>query len=744
MINRINEAVIGRLPEGLRLAALAMVPIVALLIFAGILVNNQLDQQSEANEINDAVEYSETAGSFLHELQVERSLLVLRSQDASLVSDTELTEQYARTDAAATAYTSYVDGQWDLLGAAASESVATIVDDIQTGELDGQRAAVENGSADPNAIIDTYSAVTGELLNTVAFVPTLSARTDVSLELDSYLNMLEAQDGYSIESAELSVVFATDSVSAEKLAELQTIAVNAEDDLANFEANAPNRVLDEYVAVSGSEAFAETAEARQAVYAAGTEGGFGINTASWHDVSMASVNQLNSVQQVQESALFDEASDISAAASSAMLWTILATAFAVVLVAAIAYLVARSITDPLRQLDEASAAVQAGDLGARAMVHDSQAIGHTAQALNSTLDELTTQLQVREEERDRLQQQIITLLDEVSAVAEGDLTVEAEVTADALGSVADSFNYMIAELRGIVASVNQTTAEVTTASGDIARTSSTLAESSEEQARQIAEAAIGIEEMATAIAKVSESAGLGATVATEARANAQRGAESVRATIEGMQRIRSEVQGTSRTIKRLGESSQEIGSIVALIEEIANQTNLLALNAAIQAAMAGEHGRGFAVVAEEVRRLAERAGEATQQIGTLVTSIQQETSEAVVSMDNSTREVVEGSRLADEAGATLAEIDAVVSRMSELIEEISVASNEQAQTAGQIAMTMQNVSEGTRSTTATTREAAESVNRLAGLAERLRESVATFRIGEDGLPSVVPSAADGD
>jgi twitching motility protein PilJ len=161
--------------------------------------------------------------------------------------------------------------------------------------------------------------------------------------------------------------------------------------------------------------------------------------------------------------------------------------------------------------------------------------------------------------------------------------------------------------------------------------------------------------------------------------------------------------------------------------------------------MAGEHGRGFAVVAEEVRRLAERAGEATQQIGTLVTSIQQETSEAVLSMDNSTREVVEGSRLADEAGATLAEIDAVVSRMAELIEGISTASNQQATTAGQIAMTMKEVSEGTRTTTAGTREAAESVDRLAGLAERLRDSVAAFRItGDETLPPVVPIPANGD
>src|SRR5207248_8689492 len=145
----------------------------------------------------------------------------------------------------------------------------------------------------------------------------------------------------------------------------------------------------------------------------------------------------------------------------------------------------------------------------------------------------------------------------------------------------------------------------------------------------------------------------------EARQNAHEGLESVRATIGGMQRIRGQVQQSAKQIKRLGESSQEIGQIVQLIEEIADQTNLLALNAAIQAAMAGEHGRGFAVVADEVHRLAERASVATKQIGGLVKSIQADTTEAVVAMENSTREVVEGSRLADSAGQRLEAINQV-------------------------------------------------------------------------------------
>lgn len=733
----------GRLTEGQRLAALALVPIIALAIFAFIVASNEWNERSQAQDIADAVEYSNVAGTLAHELQFERSLMVLRSQDTDLVTDEQLAEQYARTDAAITGYLDLVDGNYDILGAAHHEAIEHIVGDLSEDEIVRQRGAIANGTATPEGIITDYTDTSQEVIETVAIVPTLTTQADIALQLDSYLNLLEAQDRYSIVAAEFVAVFADDSASDQKLADLRALMVLAEDDLANFEANAQSDVLRQYAQINTMDAFANVEQARQTAFESGSDGNYGVDPSAWHDAAMEHVGALFSVQQTQETALLDDADAISADASSAVAWALIGAVVAILLATGLAVLVSRSFLDPLRHLTGVSEEIQAGNLGARASVNDEHAIGRAAEALNLALDEVTSLVQTREE-RDRIQQQIITLLDEVSAVAEGDLTVEAEVTADALGSVADSFNYMISELRGIVASVNQTTAEVTAASGDIARSSTTLAESSEMQARQVADAAMRIEEMAASISKVSETAGLGASVASDARANAQRGAESVRATIEGMQRIRSEVQGTSRTIKRLGESSQEIGSIVALIEEIANQTNLLALNAAIQAAMAGEHGRGFAVVAEEVRRLAERAGEATQQIGNLVTSIQQETSEAVVSMDNSTREVVEGSRLADEAGATLAEIDAVVSRMAELIEEISVSSTQQADTAGQIAMTMKEVSEGTRTTTASTREAAESVNRLAGLAERLRESVATFRIGEDSAPAVAPSPADGD
>ena len=206
------------------------------------------------------------------------------------------------------------------------------------------------------------------------------------------------------------------------------------------------------------------------------------------------------------------------------------------------------------------------------------------------------------------------------------------------------------------------------------------------------------------------------------------GQQSVRQTIDGMMLIRENVQETSKKIKRLGERSNEIGEIVRIIEDIADQTNLLALNAAIQSAMAGEHGRGFAVVADEIRLLAERSTESTKRIDTLVKSIQGDTYEAVVAMEDSTQEVVKGSQLADEAGRSLNSIYSAVERQAQMIESIARAANDQTTVSEAVAVAMGQISEITRQTNVGTQEAAVSVSYLAELSEQLRASVSTFRL----------------
>ena len=328
----------------------------------------------------------------------------------------------------------------------------------------------------------------------------------------------------------------------------------------------------------------------------------------------------------------------------------------------------------------------------------------------------------------RNQEAILRLLDEMGSLAEGDLTVKATVTEDITGAIADSINFAVEALRSLVSTINETAVQVAAAAQETQATAMHLAEAAEHQAQQIASASAQINEMASSIDEVSKNSVESADVAQRSVQIAAKGAEVVRQTIQGMDNIRDQIQETSKRIKRLGESSQEIGSIVELINDISEQTNILALNAAIQAASAGEAGRGFAVVADEVQRLAERASNATKRIEALVQTIQSDTNEAVSSMEQTTAEVVAGARLAEDAGLALGEIEKVSNDLADLIQNISQAARQQSTAATSITATMSVIQEITTQTSHGANQTAESIGNLAQLAADLRRSVADFKL----------------
>ncbi|ANF82327.1 chemotaxis protein [Acinetobacter sp. NCu2D-2] len=335
-----------------------------------------------------------------------------------------------------------------------------------------------------------------------------------------------------------------------------------------------------------------------------------------------------------------------------------------------------------------------------------------------------------QEEYDRNQNAILRLLDEIADLADGDLRSHATVSEDFTGAIADSINFAIDQLRDLVSRITETSQEVAQYTATTQSITNQLAEASEHQAQEIAGASAAINEMAMSIDQVSANAEESAVVAERSVQIAANGADVVNRSIEGMDTIREQIQETSKRIKRLGESSQEIGNIVALINDIADQTNILALNAAIQASMAGEAGRGFAVVADEVQRLAERSASATKQIEGLVKTIQTDTNEAVISMEQTTAEVVRGANLSKDAGVALDEIQTVSNNLAKLIANISDAAKLQSASAGHIATTMNVVQEITAQTTTATFDTARSVSELANMADALRESVSDFKLPE--------------
>lgn len=340
------------------------------------------------------------------------------------------------------------------------------------------------------------------------------------------------------------------------------------------------------------------------------------------------------------------------------------------------------------------------------------------------------ELQVEQQERN--QEAILRLLDELGSLADGDLTVQATVSEDITGAIADSINFAIEALRDLVLTVNDTALRVDAAAKQTQATASHLADASENQTKQIGSATKQIAVMAKSIEQVSANAERSTRVAQQSVEIANKGGEAVRRTIDGMNAIRETIQETSKRIKRLGESSQEIGDIVELINDIAEQTNILALNAAIQASMAGEAGRGFAVVADEVQRLAERSANATKQIEALVKTIQTDTNEAVISMEQSTAGVVSGAQLAENAGSALDEIVKVSNHIATLIQSISAAARQQATAATDVSRTMNVIQEITSQTTEGTQATARNIGKLATLATELRKSVAGFKLPNMG------------
>ena len=336
--------------------------------------------------------------------------------------------------------------------------------------------------------------------------------------------------------------------------------------------------------------------------------------------------------------------------------------------------------------------------------------------------------QETEEQNRRNQDAILRLLDELGNLAEGDLTVQASVTEDITGAIADSVNYAIEALRDLVSTLNSTSGLVAAAVQETSAIADRLAKSSEIQARQIENASATVMQMAQSMDEVSSKTAASAEVAEKSVGIAHEGGDRVRRTIHGMNAIREHIQDTSKRIKRLGESSQEIGDIVALINDIADQTNILALNAAIQASAAGEAGRGFAVVADEVQRLAERSSNATKRIETLVKTIQADTNEAVISMEKSTGEVVGGAGLAEKAGEALEEIEKVSARLAELIDEISKSAGQVSEMASRVSSAMISINEITGQTAESSVATASAIGKLNQLAQELRQSVAGFRL----------------
>ena len=388
----------------------------------------------------------------------------------------------------------------------------------------------------------------------------------------------------------------------------------------------------------------------------------------------------------------------------------------------------KEASDYLRQRSQEIRKIAAGDVTENISLrsdsdHFGDSMQHLVERLRFTLG--------TEDTRDRLQRSIVKLLDEVSEVSAGDLTVQAEVGPELTGEIAQAFNQMTRNLRSLIKQVKDVTMQVAASASAINDTTEQLAGGSVAQASQIARTTTAIASMTQQVQEVSRNATLSVEVAAGSLNSARLGTQAARENIEAMRSIRKQVQETAKRIKKLGERAQEIAQITGMIDDLSDRTGLLALNASLQAAASGTSSSGFAQVAEEVERLAERSNRLTQQISDLTQSINVETKEVVASMEETIREVIDGSALADKAGRSLVEIEEVSTQLAELLRSISESTRFQAKSSEDIANSMSGISEVTALVQKGSNRAAESVKTLVELSHELRQSVSPFKLPVD-------------
>ncbi len=395
----------------------------------------------------------------------------------------------------------------------------------------------------------------------------------------------------------------------------------------------------------------------------------------------------------------------------------------------------KQVSRSVRDLQSNFEQVAQGNMGARASVSSQDELGLLSSSFNYMLQSVVTsnseaQRKAREMElaKDELQRQVIRLLDDVEGAARGDLTVKAEVTADVLGAVADSFNLTIDSLRQIVQQVQVAAVQVNQSSTESEAFARRLSSDALSQAEELAVTVNSVQMMTASIKRVAESARESEEVARTASSTALKGGEAVERTVAGIQEIRETVAESTRKVKRLAESSQQISQIVSVISQIASRTNLLALNASIEAARAGESGKGFAIVADEVRQLADRSAKALKEIEHIVLQIQSETGQVMAAMEQGTQQVIQGTKLAEQAKRSLDDIIQVSNRIDSLVRSITSDTIEQRETSKAVTEVMQSVEIQAQSTSQEAQKVSSSLENLVVVARNLLTYVERFKV----------------
>ena len=411
-------------------------------------------------------------------------------------------------------------------------------------------------------------------------------------------------------------------------------------------------------------------------------------------------------------------------------------AIVLVVVSIFSGLTIRFILKPLNTLLNTTRQVSAGDLTQRAPVMPNGEIGALTENFNNMVDYLQVAVESEQTSRGALQTTISTYMNFVQKVAAGDLSSRLELASTENGDEANddllllglNLNYMVDSLSDIAHQTRAMAAGVNLAAAEILATTTQQIATTTEQDAAVAQTVATVEQIRTTISQSSERAQAVAKTARQSVDVSRGGQEAVDNSVHGMDSIRQRVETIAQNILALSERTQQIGEIIATVNEIANQSKLLALNASIEAARAGEDGKGFAVVAMEVRQLAEQSREATARVRDILNEIQQATNTAVMVTEEGSKGAEQGMTLVQRAGEAIRDLAGMIEESAQAAAQIAASSAQQTNGMNQLAMAVTSIRQATTQTATSTRQAEQSARNLNEMARRMQESMARFQL----------------
>ena len=392
---------------------------------------------------------------------------------------------------------------------------------------------------------------------------------------------------------------------------------------------------------------------------------------------------------------------------------------------------ANSINKPIKALQATMQEVASGKMDARTNMQPTDELGQLGNVFDNLLDERVSTLVQSAHENEVLNNSVIDIMQSLGSLAQNDLTVKIPVTGDVTGAISDAINLVTTETSSALRQVLNISTNVARASTMVRQRSNEVAVAAEKNMLEISEASRELEISARAIDQIAGQAQSANRAAEKAIAATSSALKIVSETVQGVAQSRDQIRETEKRLKRLGERTQEISSVVGIINQIAERTSVLALNAGMQAAAAGEAGRGFALVADEVKRLAESARDATRQIGTLVNGIQADTVDTMRTMNETIAQVVDISKLAERAGDQMEQTLSVTDGLVSTVREITSTTAAQAATSNILLKRAQTIDQTSKETLTQLTAQREETARLMQYSKALVDTVRVFKLPGD-------------